>query len=193
MIWKKNIDILEDMIKYLISLNVDEVVFNWLIKVGRLVENDDVCVDLKYFDDTVEKIRKFENIYKDYIKISMHRKEKFCATSEVCPGGERFFYISPEGFVSPCSWIKKMDSSFTSRKSLINTPFSEIIKEDGIQRFNKMKYERNELYKTYGLELIILNKRINFMKDKKNVWFNTSWFCHGICNKELNFEEVIKC
>ncbi len=53
--------------------------------------------------------------------------------------------------------------------------------------------ERNELYKTYGLELIILNKRINFMKDKKNVWFNTSWFCHGICNKELNFEEVIKC
>lgn len=29
--------------------------------------------------------------------------------------------------------------------------------------------ERNELYKTYGLELIILNKRINFMKDKKNV------------------------
>ena len=147
-IWKKNIDILEDMIKYLISLNVDEVVFNWLIKVGRLVENDDVCVDLKYFDDTVEKIREFENIYKNYIKISMHRKEKFCATSEVCPGGERFFYISPEGFVSPCSWIKKMDSSFTSRKSLINTPFSEIIKEDGIQRFNKMKYERNELYKT---------------------------------------------
>ena len=104
--------------------------------------------DLKYFNDTVEKIRKFENIYKDYIKISMHRKEKFCATAEVCPGGERFFYISPEGFVSPCSWVKKMDSSFTSRKSLINTPFSEIIKEDGIQRFNKMKYERNELYKT---------------------------------------------
>lgn len=36
--------------------------------------------------------------------------------------------------------------------------------------------ERNKLYKTYGLELIILNKRINFMKDKKNVWFNTSCF-----------------
>lgn len=53
--------------------------------------------------------------------------------------------------------------------------------------------ERNKLYKTYGLELIILNKRINFMKDKKNVWFNKSWFCHEICNKELNFEEVIKC
>ena len=50
--------------------------------------------------------------------------------------------------------------------------------------------ERNKLYKKNGLELIILNKRINFMKDKNNVSFNTSWFCHGICKKQLNFEEV---
>ena len=49
--------------------------------------------------------------------------------------------------------------------------------------------ERNKLYKKYGLELIILDKRINFMK-KKNVWFNTSWFCYRICNKSLNFECV---
>lgn len=50
--------------------------------------------------------------------------------------------------------------------------------------------ERNKLYKENGLELIVLNKRINFIKEKKNVWFNTSWFCHGICQKQLNFEEV---
>ena len=29
--------------------------------------------------------------------------------------------------------------------------------------------ERNKLYKEKGIELIVLNKRINFMKDKKNV------------------------
>jgi hypothetical protein len=50
--------------------------------------------------------------------------------------------------------------------------------------------ERNKLYKQYGIELIILNKRINFIKEKNNVWFNTSWFCRGITNKQLNFEEV---
>ena len=50
--------------------------------------------------------------------------------------------------------------------------------------------KRNDLYKKYGLELIILNKRINFMKNKKNVWFNTSWFCNKICKEKLNFEEV---
>lgn len=50
--------------------------------------------------------------------------------------------------------------------------------------------ERNELYKQYGIEIIVLNKRINFIKNKNNVWFNTSWFCRGICDKQLNFEKV---
>lgn len=50
--------------------------------------------------------------------------------------------------------------------------------------------ERNKLYRKYGIELIVLDKRINFMKEKKNVWFNTSWFCNGICNEKLKFECV---
>lgn len=52
--------------------------------------------------------------------------------------------------------------------------------------------ERNKLYKDKGIEVIVLDKRINFMKTKKNVWFNTSWFCWRICNKQLNFEEVVR-
>ena len=50
--------------------------------------------------------------------------------------------------------------------------------------------ERGKLYREKGIEVIVLDKRINFMKEKKNVWFNTSWFCHGICDKLLNFEFV---
>ena len=50
--------------------------------------------------------------------------------------------------------------------------------------------ERGKLYREKGIELIVLDKRINFMKEKKNVWFNTSWFCYGICDKQLNFEKV---
>lgn len=50
--------------------------------------------------------------------------------------------------------------------------------------------ERNKMYRKYGLELIILDRRINYMKTKKSNWFNTSWFCYNVCNKEINFEEV---
>lgn len=51
--------------------------------------------------------------------------------------------------------------------------------------------ERNKLYRQYGIELIVLDKRINFTKEK-NVWFNTSWFCSGIAKEKLNFENVEK-
>lgn len=145
-IWNGNIEQLEEMIKYLISLNVNEVVFNWLVQVGRLVENKDVCVPISKFDETVEKIREYTEKYKDKIKISMHRKEGFCASNKICPAGETFFYINSEGYVSPCSWIKKMDCSFTSNYSLKEKSFLEIITSDKIQEFNKMKEQRQKIY-----------------------------------------------
>jgi DNA modification methylase len=49
---------------------------------------------------------------------------------------------------------------------------------------------RGKLFRQYGVEVLVLNKRINFMKSKKNVWFNTSWFCWNVLPEKLIFEEV---
>lgn len=156
-IWQKNYKKLENMIRYLKSLGVDEVVFNWLVQVGRLKENTDVCVDIKYFDETIEKINNYKEKYKNSIKISMHRNEHFENSNMICPAGETFFYINPKGYVSPCSWIKKMDDKYTSKKSLKNSTFQEIINSNEIQAFNKLKYERIEKYKT-GCPAICLER-----------------------------------
>ena len=51
---------------------------------------------------------------------------------------------------------------------------------------------RHNLYRKYGIEVIILDKRINFLNNKRSCWFNTSWFCWNICDKELNFEKLEK-
>lgn len=136
------------MIKYLIDLGVDEVVFNWLIKVGRLVENEDVCVALTEFDSTIKEVQRYILKYGNDIKISMHRKEKFCTSSKTCPAGEKFFYINPKGYVSPCSWIKKMDSSFTTDNTLKDKHFLDIITSDEIQEFNEIKNKRHERFNT---------------------------------------------
>lgn len=147
-IWQKNINQLEDMIQFLISLGVDEVVFNWLVKVGRLVENNDVCVDVSHFGETIKKIQEYMKTYQDKIKISMHRHESFEENEDICPAGETFFYIDPRGYVSPCSWIKKMDSQFTSHQTLKDVSFGEIIQSEEIKKFNQMKKQRSKIYKT---------------------------------------------
>ena len=74
---------------------------------------------------------------------------------------------------------------FIKRCYELNTPFMLLLPITALEG-----KERNKLYKKNGLELIVLNKRINFMQEKKNIWFNTSWFCHNICREKLNFEEV---
>lgn len=52
--------------------------------------------------------------------------------------------------------------------------------------------DRNKLYQQYGLEIIILDKRVNFLDNKKTCWFNTSWFCWKLLKKTLNFERLEK-
>jgi len=50
--------------------------------------------------------------------------------------------------------------------------------------------ERGKLFRKYGIQVLVLDKRIQFMKNKKGVWFNTSWFCWKLLPKELIFIEV---
>lgn len=78
-----------------------------------------------------------------------------------------------------------LKNKFIKRCYELNKPFMLLLPITALEG-----KERGKLYKENGLELIILNKRINFMKNKNNVWFNTSWFCRGICKKQLNFEKV---
>jgi hypothetical protein len=54
--------------------------------------------------------------------------------------------------------------------------------------------KRGELYKKYGIQLIIPNKRINFRTPSgkgSGAWFQTAWFCYGLnLPKDLMFVEL---
>jgi len=48
--------------------------------------------------------------------------------------------------------------------------------------------ERGQIYKNNGIELLVLDRRVNFTKNQ--VWFNSSWFCHGVLPEKLMFTEL---
>lgn len=55
---------------------------------------------------------------------------------------------------------------------------------------------RGEIYKKYGIQLIIPNRRINFITPSgkgSGAWFQTAWFCWKLnLPKDLNFVELKK-
>ena len=50
--------------------------------------------------------------------------------------------------------------------------------------------ERGKMFKNNGIQILVFNRRLNFMKNKKSCWFNTSWFCWKTLPRDLMFEEV---
>ena len=60
---------------------------------------------------------------------------------------------------------------------------------------------RVQLYTKYGIQVLVPDKRINFIyadtetgkpTDKKACWFHTAWFCWKLLPKDLVMKEMIK-
>jgi len=56
--------------------------------------------------------------------------------------------------------------------------------------------KRGKLFRENGLQVLVLDKRVEFLeymnKGKKNNWFNTSYFCWKLLPKDLIFVELNK-
>ena len=81
-----------------------------------------------------------------------------------------------------------LKDKFLKRAFEIGKPFAFLLptKALGEQR-------RGDLFRKYGIQLIVPNKRINFEipSKKKSPWFHTSWFCYKMdLPGDLNFVEL---
>lgn len=65
-----------------------------------------------------------------------------------------------------------------------NKPFALLLPLTALEGVN-----RNKLYRSYGIELLIFDRRINFNNTKNN-WFNSSWFTFNVLPSKLIFESL---
>lgn len=85
---------------------------------------------------------------------------------------------------------------------ITNPPFS--LKDDFIKKCYEYKkpfalllpitalegVKRGSMYKDNGLEILVLDRRLCYMKNKKSCWFNSSWFCYQVLPEKLMFESI---
>ena len=81
-----------------------------------------------------------------------------------------------------------LKTEFLEHAFKLNKPFAFLLPLTALEG-----KKRSQLFAKHGIQLIIPNKRINFMtgSGKNNVWFQTAWFTHGLnLPRDLNFVEL---
>ena len=79
-----------------------------------------------------------------------------------------------------------LKDEFLSKCYEYNKPFAMLLPLTTLEGI-----QRGQMFKEKGIELLVLDKRIDF-NGKGKVWYNTSWFCWKLLPKELNFEKLNK-
>lgn len=134
---KYSLPYIENMINYSIKLGVNELIFSWLIPVGRLKDNKSLIPNIR-FEEFRKKFKNAQKKYGSKIKISLHRHKSIQNTFDKCPGGKRIFFINSKGQMAPCSWIAKLNPSFLSKKSIFETSILAIFKGHEFRKFRTM-------------------------------------------------------
>jgi MoaA/NifB/PqqE/SkfB family radical SAM enzyme len=147
-IWKKNAEYLEEILKIGMDNGAKHIFFNWLLNIGRAHDNDEIPVDgMRYFQ-IGSKISELRSRYANRIDVGYHRFGVIDDGFPPCLGGERLYHITADGRLGPCSWAIKYDPSLLTPGTLHEMSF-ESLKEDNVfRRFKDMLKKREE---TYGI------------------------------------------
>ena len=76
-------------------------------------------------------------------------------------------------------------TEFLKRAYELNKPFGLLMPITTLEG-----KKRGELYRNYGIQLLIFDKRINFSKTKKRPWFGVAWFCYKLLPSQLIFMKI---
>lgn len=143
-IYIRNEDKLEEIVKLAIELKVNEIIFSFMEAVGRL-DGDETIISKRTIDSVKEELEKLAMKYKEQIKVKYSFTEnRVTETEEYCPAVKKFLYINNLGQVSPCTWVVSNHPEYKSELTLKNSSITEIIRSEPIQRY--LKYiEENKI------------------------------------------------
>lgn len=136
-IYKKNEDKLEEIVKLAIELKANEIIFSFMEPVGRL-DGDESIISKRETKDVKTEIENLRAEYKEKINVKYSFTEnKNCEEDGICPAVSKFLYINNLGQISPCTWVVTKNERYTSKMTLKNNNLNEIIQSEPIQNYLK--------------------------------------------------------
>lgn len=98
--------------------------------------------------------------------------------------GLDFFDFEPQHYdLIITNPLYSLKNEFLERCFLLQKPFMMLLPLTTLEG-----KKRSELFINHKIQLLIPNKRFNFIKEKKGSWFQTSWFTSGLnLESDLNY------
>ena len=119
--------------------------------------------------------------------VTVLREKGYTVVTSHIQDGFNFFDYEPQHYdliiTNPPYSLK---DSFLERAFSLGKPFMMLLPITTLEG-----KKRSELFRENGVQVLIPNKRFNFIVAKKGSWFQTSWFTYGLgLERDLNY---IKC
>ena len=130
---------LDEFVKVAMEWKMNEIIFNWPRRVGRLTEGSDIYPTISE-KEFIRKYREMSDRYKNKIRITTHINELGKEDLGQCSGGQNLLFLDRNGKIAPCSWIYKQTPEFISKLSLFDSELSNCLYE--IRDFRKIIEER---------------------------------------------------
>jgi len=127
---------LENLVKDVINLNANEIIFSIMEPVDGQSKKLIKTIDN---DILINNIESLKNKYKDIIiNYNFGKQPNYV---KKCPAGDKFLYINNMGYVSPCPWVYENNKNCLSKISLRDNSLKEIMSSGAIKEFidNKNK------------------------------------------------------
>lgn len=165
-----------------------------MIDYMRSPKRDELYTPKYALDPLLEFIPTFETIWEptdfgdsNITKVLRERGNKVI-TSHINAGQNFFTYEPKEDYdiiiTNPPFSIK---NEFLERVYELDKPFCFLLP---ITALGSIK--RGKIFRENNIEVLVLDKRVNFMKNKDRCWFNTSWFCNRVLPEKLIFKSIEK-
>lgn len=107
-IWKGNMNSLEDIVSFVHNAGVSQINFSYLVPLGR-AKNSNIHIEKENYLKIKSEITRLQKIYNDEnFQILFRRSSRIDATSLECAGGSMIIHATATGKIAPCSWCAKM-------------------------------------------------------------------------------------
>ncbi|WP_075764735.1 radical SAM protein [Actinoalloteichus fjordicus] len=121
-----NVAGVEEFVSRMVEVGVDNIVVNTVFPAGRAVRNPHLHLTSEQLVDVERRLVDLrEKCRKDGVELdfSMGEPDKEDVPAG-CPAGDQVLYVAPDGSVSGCSWLAKLDPARFTVGNLHRTSFA---------------------------------------------------------------------